>query len=205
MTAAKPKKKRQSRPAQSTIKNHPERERIEADLVRGVPVRVVMRKYCIAKDPCYRFLATIPAEVRERRHADLLKPGADLDTLRQEESEGLLVGLRSQRMKLLMVQDAAMERADAEMVTRISSQVHRNLELVGKYLGEFISHSQVQVLNLTMTPDYLRLREALLSAMAKHPEARADVLRALREIEAAPTPANAPPMIEAQAVEREAA
>ena len=57
-----------------------------------------------------------------------------------------------------------------------------------------------------MTPDYLKLREALLSAMAKHPEARADVLKALRSIEAAPEPAAAPgsPMIEAQA-EREAA
>ena len=210
MTAPKPKKRRRSQPETSSIGTHVESERIRADLCAGVPVRVVQRKYNVSKDACYRFIKKLPIGIRAKRMADILKPGCDPDKLREEESEGLLISLRFQRIRLLQQQDLAAELADGEMVARMAGHIHRNIELVGKYLGEFVSHSRVQVMSLTMTPDYLRLREALLSAMVQHPEARADMLKALRSIEAAPdakptAPVNTPPMIEATAEEREAA
>jgi hypothetical protein len=186
MAANKPKGIRAGRRSPSALAQHPERERIEHDLLKGVPVRVVCRKYGTHKDGCYRFLKDQPVDVKARRFADALHPGIDLEQLRNDESEGLLVGLHTQRMRLLMMQDAALELADAEMVARLSQQIHQNLALVGKYLGEFVNRSQVQVLNLTMTPEYMRLREALLLSMVKHPDARADVLKALKEIELLP-------------------
>jgi hypothetical protein len=124
--------------------------------------------------------------VRAKRYADALRPGVDLDKLREEESEGLLVGLHTQRARLLMMQDMAMDLADAEMVARLSGQIHVNLQLVGKYLGEFVNRSRVEVVSLALTPGYVQLRSALVEALANHPDARADVLRALHEIEAMP-------------------
>ncbi len=42
--------------SRSVILDHPDRARIEYDLARGVPVRVVARKYKISKDSAYRYL-----------------------------------------------------------------------------------------------------------------------------------------------------
>ena len=186
VSSPKPKRPRRKQPEQGAIAKHPERERVEADLLRGVPVRVVMRKYGIGKDSCYRFLAKIPKATRAKHYAEALKPGANLDELRAQESEGLLLGLHAQRMRLLMFQDAAAERADDEMVTRLASQIHRNLELVGKYLGEFVSLSKVQVTTLTLTPEYMKLREILLTTLSRYPEARGEILAELRKLEALP-------------------
>jgi hypothetical protein len=130
--------------------------------------------------------------------AEALKPGKSLDQLREEESEGLLVGLHVQRMRLLMMQDAAIERADDEMTVRLSAQIHRNLELVGKYLGEFVSLSKIQVTTLTLTPEYMKLREALLTTLSRYPEARSDILGALRQLETLP-PSKVPEGAEANA------
>jgi len=187
------------------IAAHPEREKISSDLLRGVPVRVVCKKFGISKDVCYRFLQSVPPAVKAKRYADSLRPGANVDKLREEESEGLLVGLHTQRVRLLQMQDMAMELADPEMVARLSGQIHVNLQLVGKYLGEFVNRSRVEVVSLALTPGYLQLRSALVESMANHPEARHDILKALREVEAIPAVAghdkhhtlDAKPVIEA--------
>src|SRR4051812_24754087 len=119
------------------IEDHPERARIEYDLARGVPVRVVGRKYGLTKDCCYRHLKKIPPQLRAASLRNLLKPAADLEKLRVEEGEALLAGLAMQRARLLVMQDAAMEICDHDLATRISMGIHKNLELVGRYLGEF--------------------------------------------------------------------
>lgn len=125
----------------SVIEQHPERGRIEHDLARGVPVRVVAKKYCVRPIACYRHFAKMPPQIKAEKFATLLKPAADLEKLRIDESEGLLANLAMQRARLLMMQDTAMELANAEMTQRLSGQIHRNLELVGKYLGEFAQRS----------------------------------------------------------------
>ncbi len=175
--------KKRVRSTKPVLKNHNERERIEADLLRGVPVRVVGKKFGVSKDVCYRFLNSVPGDVRAKKFGEALRPGASLDEIRTEESEGLLIALRTQRLRLLQCQDMALELADAEMVTRLSGQIHTNLQLVGRYLGEFVSLSKIEIKSLVLTPQYVRLRCALLGALSRHPDARSDVLRALREIE----------------------
>ncbi|MGO9684939.1 MAG: hypothetical protein ACLPTZ_20585 [Beijerinckiaceae bacterium] len=174
-----------AKPDRSVIAKHPERARIEYDLARGVPVRVVGKKYGLSKDACYRHLEKMPAEMKADKLAELLKPGANLDALKLEESEGLLANLQNQRIRLLLVQDVALELADAEMVTRTSAQIHRNLELVGKYLGELSSLSSVTVTNniIMSSPEFLHLQSGLLSIARAHPDARMDIVALLRGLE----------------------
>lgn len=178
----------------SVIEQHPERGRIEHDLARGVPVRVVAKKYAINSHVCYRHFQKMPPQLKAEKFAALLKPAADLEKLRIDESEGLLANLAMQRARLLMMQDTAMELADAEMTQRLSGQIHRNLELVGKYLGEFAQRSISTQISVLVSPEYLQLRASLVDALQPFPEARRAVASVLGRIEsqAAQAPAVAP-------------
>ncbi len=186
--------------SRSAILDHPDRARIEYDLARGVPVRVVARKYQISKDSAYRYLRKMPPQLRAAHAGAKLRAGADLEKLRIDESEGLLQNLATQRARLLLLQDAAMETENPGLATQISGAIHRNLELVGKYLGEFAQHQIRTTVSVLVQPEYLQMRAALVRALQPYPDARAAVAAVLHQIEskAAEWP-SAPAMIEAKA------
>jgi hypothetical protein len=193
-------------PGRSIIENHSDRGRIEHDIAAGVPGRVIARKYGLSRDSIQRHAKKMPPQLRTAKYTGLLRAEGDLEKLRIEESEGLLAGLAQQRARLLLMQDMSIELADADMVGRMSAQIHRNLELVGKYLGEFASRSVQTNVSLLITPEYLTLRSALVQALRPFPDARAAVAAVLHRIEgdaaqrgsqAAP---HMPPMIDATPV-----
>ena len=64
-------------------------------------------------------------------------------------------------------------------VATLPHGIHRNLELVGKYLGEFAQHSVSTTISILVTPEYLDLRAALLRALAPYAEARRAVAATL--------------------------
>jgi hypothetical protein len=137
-----------------------------------------------------------------------LKATDDLETLRVQESDNLLRNLAMQRARILLAQDRAIGIEDLGAIARLSSQIHQNLELTGKYLGEFARVTTQTQISLLVTPEYLKLRSALLRALWPFPEARQAVAAVLHEIEgvAAQEPApngqdKAPVMIEAQPIE----
>src|SRR5262245_8375490 len=184
----------------SVILDHPDRARIEYDLARGVPVRRVAQKYNVSKDSAYRYLRKLPPQLRAAHLGKLLKAGVDLERLRVDESEGLLQNLSVQRARLLLIQDHAMDTENGQLATAISGAIHRNLELVGKYLGEFAQHQIKTTVSVLVQPEYLELRSALVRALAPYPDAKAAVAAVLHKIESkeAQRPA-LPPMIEAKA------
>jgi hypothetical protein len=150
----------------------------------------------------------IPPQLRVKRYVGLLNATSDLETLRIEESDGLLKNLALQRARLLLAQDTAMEIEDLKSVSFLSGQIHKNLELVGRYLGEFAKHTITTNVSILVQPEYLKLRSALLQALAPFPEAKFAVVAALHGLESAAAQepvANghdkAPPMIEAQPID----
>lgn len=186
--------------SRSVILDHPDRARIEFDLARGVPVRAVSRKYKISKDSAYRYLKKLPPQLRAAHMGAKLRASADLEKLRIDESEGLLQNLATQRARLLLLQDNAMDTENPGLATQISGAIHRNLELVGKYLGEFAQHQIRTTVSVLVAPEYLQMRAALVRALAPYPDAKAAVAAVLHQIEsrAAERPP-APAMIEAKA------
>ncbi len=185
--------------SRSVIVDHPDRGRIEYDLARGAPVRVVARKYKISKDSAYRYLRKMPAQLRAAHLGKKLRAAADLEKLRIDESEGLLQNLASQRARLLLLQDQALDADNGGLATQISGAIHRNLELVGKYLGEFASHQIKTTVSVLVQPEYLQMRAALVGALRPYPDARAAVAAVLHQIES--KAAERLPLIEATASE----
>jgi hypothetical protein len=150
-----------------------------------VPSRTIARKYDISKDVVLRWSKKIPLQLKAKRYVGLLKATDDLERLRIEESDNLLKNLAMQRARLLLAQDQAIAIEDLSVIARLSAQIHQNLELVGKYLGEFAKVSVQTNISLLVTSEYLKLRSALLQALWPFPEAKYAVAAVLHDIEGA--------------------
>jgi hypothetical protein len=168
----------------SSITQHEARAQIERDLAIGLPLRRLAKKYGLSKDALYRHRKRLPPQLKAAMLAQSLRPEVDLDKLRITESEGLLVHLASQRAKLLLWQDAAASAEQFQVASAISAQLHRNLELVGKLVGEFAQHHVSTSVSVLISPQYLELRAALLRALQPFPDARRAVADAIHRLEA---------------------
>jgi len=174
----------------SNIELHPERAKIEFDMARGVPVRTIESRYGVSKSAISRWQHKLPPQLRAA--ALKIRTAHDHEKLKVEESEGLLANLATQRARLLLMQDGLLEIGDLPGAARISSVIGRNLELVGKYLGEFALRTVSTNVNVLIQPEYLELRTSIAQALAPFPEARRAVAEVLHRLEskaaATPTP-----------------
>jgi hypothetical protein len=184
----------------NSITHHEARAQIERDLALGVPLRRLAKKFGISKDALCRHRKRLPPQLKAAMLAQSLRPEVDLDKLRTTESEGLLANLSAQRARLLLWQDWAASAEQFAIATAISAQIHRNLELVGKYLGEFAQHHVVSNVSVLVSPQYLELRSALLRALQPYPEARRAVAAALHQIESDAAGRTPQPVIETTAL-----
>jgi hypothetical protein len=170
----------------SSIDQHPERARIERDLALKVPVRKVAKKYGVSRDALnWHRRHKIPSQLSARLLGQALKREEDLEKLRTEESEGLLANLAAQRARILLAQDKALDRDELGVVAQLAGQIHKNLSLVGHYLGEFAQHAVHTNINILIRPEYLELRSALIRALQPHPDARRAIIDVFHQVEAA--------------------
>jgi transposase-like protein len=177
------------------IRDREDRAQIEFELAIGNSVRAIANKYNVHEMALYKYRKKLPAQLKAAFVGRLLKPGADLEKLKTEESEGLLQSLAQQRARLLITQDTEMESGNAQAVASLANAIHRNLELVGRYLGELQQHHVHTTISVLVTKEYMELRTALLRALAPFPDARRCVAETLHRLEdsAARRP---PPMID---------
>jgi hypothetical protein len=181
-TAAPP-RRRGIKGRRSSIEGHPDQARIERDLAVGVPLDRIAKKYRVSRDAAWRHKSKLSPALKAALAGHALAPGEDLDKIRVSESESLLANLAAQRARLLCAQDMALEAEQLGLVAQISSGIHRNLELVGKYLGEFAQHSVQTSISIMVTPEYLQFRAAMLRALGQFPEARHAVAAELHRLE----------------------
>ena len=123
----------------------------------------------------------MPAQLRAKLIAgpDL---DIDLERLRETESQSLLVHLVSLRHRLFATLDLMEENGDAHGLATLSSQLHRNLEITGRLLGDLMVGNS-SVTNILVSPAYVELRHALVGALASFPEARVAVAAVLHRLE----------------------
>jgi hypothetical protein len=165
-----------------SVCGHRELQAINLALARGVSVTALVRRYKLGPDSIYRHRNKhLPATVRAKL---LCGPDVeiDLDKLKESESQSLLANLVALRHRLFAALDTAEEYNDAGMLTRVSSQLHANLELTGKLLGDLGVGSTTNV-NVLVLPAYVELRVALVQALASFPEARQAVAAVLHGLE----------------------
>src|SRR5215468_10622328 len=168
---------------QCSVCSHRELAQIDTALARGVAAPAIARRFKLGTDSVYRHGRNhLPPQLRAAVLAGPDLEGVDLDKLKQTESQSLLGNLVALRHRLFAALDAAEEYNDAGMLTRVASQLHQNLEITGKLLGD-LGVSSTNVTNILIAPQYISLRVELVKALAPFPEARAAVAQALNELE----------------------
>ena len=163
--------------------SHRERAAIDLALARGVSTYALAKRYGISDDSIGRHSRNhLPPQLRAKLIAgpDL---DIDLDQLRETESQSLLANLVAVRHRLFASLDVAEEAGDGNMISRLAGQLHRNLEIVGKLLGD-LGIGSTTVNNVLVLPAYIELRVGLVAALAPYPEARLAVAQVLHRLEA---------------------
>jgi hypothetical protein len=168
---------------------HPDRASIELGLANKVPIRVLGKRYGLSADSVWRHgQRHMSAEL----HGQLMTRGrmtpADLENLRLTESEGVLQHLVAVRGRLYGLMDAATLQDDYRGAAAIGNQIGRNLELTAKLLGDIRTGTVNVTQNVLLLPEFHQLRTTIMQALRQHPEARASVASALRQLESPDVP-----------------
>jgi hypothetical protein len=151
-------------------------------LARGVSPGALARRYAVGSDSLYRHSRNhLPAQLRAKLIAG---PNLeiDLDKLRESESQSLLANLVALRHRLFASLDVAEEAGDGNMLSRIAGQLHHNLEITGKLLGD-LGIGSATIHNVLVLPAYVEMRVELVKALRPFPEAARAVAAVLHQIE----------------------
>ncbi|KIZ38071.1 MULTISPECIES: hypothetical protein [Rhodopseudomonas] len=176
--------KAKSGPGSCQVCNSPHRHSVDVALAHGLGHDAIGKRFDLSPHSVQRHAKNhlSPQMMAAVQHA--LHPCAiDLDALKVSEGEGLLHSLVHQRARLASHIELAVETGDASAAIRGEAAVTNNLQLVSKLLGVLVNVSEHRHQHLLTHPDYLRLRETLLRALAPFPDARLAVGRALAGIE----------------------
>ena len=166
----------------STVAEHRERAAIELAIARGVSYRSIAKRYGVGFDSVGRHARNrMPPQLRAKLIAG---PDLDIDLgrLRETESQSLLMHLVGLRNRLFASLDVAEECGDSAMVARVAHQLHENLNITGKLLGD-LGVGSTTIHNYLITPMYIEMRTTLVRALVAYPEARIAVAQALRAVE----------------------
>jgi hypothetical protein len=168
--------------ARCSICSHREAQNIDLALARGVSVTALSRRYKISTDSLYRHSSNHLSPVLRAKLIAGPELDVDLDRLKETESQSLLANLVGLRHRLFAALDAAEEYGDGNMLTRVASALHANLELTGKLLGDLGVGGTTNI-NVLIQPQYIEMRVALVQALQGFPEARQAVAQALHQLE----------------------
>lgn len=169
-----------------TVCDHRERAAIDLAVCRGVTPRALAVRYRVGLHSLYRHAKNhLTAPMRAALIAGPSLEGVDLDKLRENESQSLLMHLVALRNRLFSALDVAEESGDAHMTSRVAGQLHKNFELTGELLGQLgmTGGTTINVGNLLIAPAYVELRISLVKALRPFPEAAQAVATVLHTIE----------------------
>jgi hypothetical protein len=167
-----------------TVCTSKHRHSIELGLVARVSAAALAQRYGVNKHAVLRHghnhlsPAQRAALLSAQRPTDI-----DLEALRVSESEGLLHQLVAQRARLQQHAELAGELGDVRGAISAEGAITANLSLVGKLLGQLVQRHDVRHTSLLVSPDYLKLRAALVTALRPFPEAARAVGAALHLLE----------------------
>jgi hypothetical protein len=109
----------------------------------------------------------------------------DLESLQRSEGEGILGALVVQRARLQQHAELTMELGDVRAAVAVENSITGNLTLVAKLLGQLVQHVEVTRTSVLVSPDWLRIRQSLITAVRPYPEASRAVGAVLCELETA--------------------
>jgi hypothetical protein len=183
-----------------TVCEHADRASIELGLANRVPIRVLGKRYNVHHDAIHRHGHR---HMSPELHAQLMTRGRmtpiELENLKVTESEGLLQNLIAVRGRLYGLMDAAELQGDYKGAASIGGIVLKNLEVTARLLGDLKTGSVSVTNNVLVMPEFHALRTSIMQALRAHPDARADVVKALRQFESPELPSAETPEERAEA------
>jgi hypothetical protein len=163
---------------------HDDRSAIELAMARGAGKREAGKQFNVSEDAVWRHWQNhVPETIKIARRTEVLRPGARLEALVDEESVGLLDSLRVIRGGLLRQFDVALSIDNTGGVAMIARELHRNAELFAKATGELVPHTRKTIEHVVLSPQYLELRSELATVLRRHPDALRDVMGAFQRLE----------------------
>jgi hypothetical protein len=185
------------------ICRHNDRARIEWLAASGASLQAIAKQYELQYDSLWRHWRN---HVSDHRRATLLAGPMKLSELvdvAADEGRSVLDHLHVLRAVVYDALVAASEAGDRNGISALTSRALEILQELGRASGELIRASSgvhVQQNNFFFgSPIFHALETALLDALRSHPEARADVVRALRNLETGTTTPALPAPIEGHA------
>ncbi len=158
-------------PRACTICIHPDRKRIDAALIEGVPNRRIAAQWGLSETSVRRHADShLPASLAQGKRAD---DAASADTLLDRLEE-----LRSRAMRLLDQAEAAGDYRTALSGIR---EARGCLETLAEVQGELDRQPRIM---LALSPEWLAVRGAIVAALSPFPDARLHVAAAISQLEA---------------------
>jgi hypothetical protein len=173
-----------SGPGNCQVCAHEKRHQIDLGLICGVPRPTLAARFSVSVDSLARHAKAHVTASQAAAIMTAVQPSQiDLEALTRSESEGLLSSLVTMRARLATIAQQAMEDGLPQVAIRAESATLANLELVSRLLGQLVNRSTIEHVHVSLQPEYLRLRQALVAALRPYPEAMLAVTEALRQIE----------------------
>jgi hypothetical protein len=177
----------------STIDRHPDRPAIESGLARRVALRKLGKRFGVSIDALHRhkkkLLRDAPEMFLATQARDWKVKPEELEALRLETSEGWLANVRADLGRVLYFRDVCIADDDHQAAAQWTGHARKYFEMIGHAAEQLKAHSINIQNNFYNSPDYWLIQNAILAALADHPAARADVLRALEGIGSGASPA----------------
>jgi hypothetical protein len=153
-------------PRACTICGHAARTRIDKALAGGASNRSIASLYDVSEAAVRRHRGNhLPARVARAQEAEDVREA--LDVIKQ---------LKAINAASLHILKEAREQGKQGTALAAIDRIHKQIELQAKLLGELDDRPQ---LNILVSPQWLELRAAIITALDHHPQARESVLRAV--------------------------
>jgi len=181
----------------------PRRAEIDLALVYGDSQANIAQRFAVSADAVQRHSARHLSASQRAALLSATRPSEiDVEALTKREAQGLLSNLIAQRVRLQSHAMACAAAGDAKGAIAAERVVLANYETTGRLVGTLINRTEISHAQLTLHPQYIKLRQALIAVLAEHPEVRMKVAAALMAIEsdeAAEITSRTPALIEAKA------
>lgn len=204
----KPENRGRCGPGGCSVCRHEKRHAIDLALTYGDSARSVAEQFDLHYDSVLRHKNAHLSAAQQAAMLTASKPSeVDVEALTKSESQGLLANLVAMRARLAQHAQACAAAGDTKGAINAERVTLANLETVARLVGQLISRSEVVHQHLTLTPSYLKVRQALVAVLRDYPEVAVKVAAALHEIEAdegreitAKAVKSIPPLVEHHAV-----
>lgn len=157
-------------PRTCTICKHPEREAIDRALIDGGAFRNIAQRFRVSATALFRHKADhLPATMLKAAEAEDVAHA--LDVVKQ---------LKAINQAAQAILADARKAGDGELALKAIDRIQKQIELQAKLLGELSDAPQV---NVTLSPEWLSVRQVLVTTLAPYLDARAALAGALVRLE----------------------